>query len=323
MSIKANECWNEIYEWIFPTEPKFKTLTITFKTWVKLMTYCHLVGDYEVTGFGRVVDNKLIDVKILKQTIKSATVDCDTEAMAEFLMSIPKDQRGQWILDWHSHVKMGVFASGTDTANYKEQWEARLKEQFPYIIVNQMGQVYARDYIRPGRETEISFNIEPDVITKEELKEIYETCKADVESLCSYAVTYTSRKDYDYSEYDWSKYYGYSSKEKNNKLSTSHSGKSCTVKKNDITSDYETKGDEWEEQSQQTLFEKLDSIDSSDYSTRYSSNDEDDFCCSCHTYLADAEEYDRGLCDDCWDKMTVTEQYEYLRNKRNKVGYML
>ena len=321
MSIKANECWNEIYEWIFPTEPKFKTLTITYKTWIKLMTYCHLVGDYEVTGFGRVVDNRLIDVKILKQTIKPATVDCDTEAMAEFLMSIPKDQRGQWILDWHSHVKMGVFASGTDTTNYKEQWEARLKEQFPYIIVNQMGQVYARDYIRPSRETEISINIEHDTITKEELKEIYETCKADVESLCSYAVSYSYKKDYDYSEYDWSKYYGYNSKNSNNKLSTSHSGKSCTVKKNDIT-DGEKDYDSYAEPNVSEKQIQL-SYDSSDYSTRYSGYDSDDFCCSCHTYLADADEYDRGLCDDCWDKMTVTEQYEYLRNTKNKEGYTL
>ena len=308
--IEINECWNEILEMVFPSKPNWTELNFTRKAWLKLQCYINLIGDYEITGFGRVVDNTILDVKILKQTVKSSTVDCDVDAMMDFLKAIPKDQTGQWILDWHSHVKMGTFASGTDSANYKEQFEARLRKQFPYIIVNQQGSVYARCYINPNKETEIKVGVIQDDITKEELLELYEECKKDIEENCSkpeYKTTTYSWGD----DYDWGKYYGYNSK---NKLSTSHSGESCCKKHK--KKDTNSEGTHDDRTLKQLI---LDDCDDSDYSTRYSNSDDDDFCISCHTYLADAIEYDRGICDDCWEKLTPSEQMDYINSQKGGV----
>jgi len=184
MAYTVTNCLGVLKELFFPTEPKYKELTFTQEAYAKLMCYIHLIGDYEITGFGRVVDNKIVDVKILRQTVKSATVDCDVDAMNEFLMAIPKDQIGQWILDWHSHVEMGVFASGTDSDNYEEQWKARLNKQYPLIIVNKKQQVYARCYISPSRQTEMNIFIEQEGLTKDRLIEIYNECAADIETFC-------------------------------------------------------------------------------------------------------------------------------------------
>lgn len=310
---EVNNCWNEILEKVFPEKPKWTELTFTRPAWLKLQCYINLIGDYEITGFGRVIDDKIVDIKILKQEVKSATVDCDVDAMMDFLMSIPKDQLGQWTLDWHSHVKMGVFASGTDSANYEKQFEARLRKQFPYIIVNQNDNVYARCYVNPHKETEIKIGIEQTPITKEELLTIYEGCKKDIETLCSKAsyktVTYSSAFD----DYDWGKYYGYNNNE-SNKLSTSHCGKcgSKSKKKEQSSDDTSTYDD-------RTLKQLILGDDDEMYNNAIQKYNSDDFCISCHTYLADAMEYDRGICDDCWEKMTVSEQMDYINSVKGGV----
>lgn len=305
---QVTECWNQILEMVFPAQPKWTELTFTRRAWLELQCYINLVGGYEVTGFGRVVDNQIVDVKILKQTVKPATVDCDVDAMLEFLQAIPKDQIGQWVLDWHSHVKMGVFASGTDSKNYEEQFEARLRNQFPYIIVNQLGDVYSRCYINPRKETEIKISILQEDITKDELLAIYEECKKDVEELCSkpnYSTQSTTWYDYD-SDDAWGRYYGYNNNSFGT-LTTNQKGKSCCNKKKDSKSKEITVGDDDDRTDKQ-----LHLVDS------------DDLCISCGTYLADATEYDRGICDDCWEKMTPTEQMQYIENiKFDKVGYFL
>ena len=314
---EVNECFNQIYELAFPQEPLWTSLTFTKSCWLKLQCYINLIGDYEITGFGRIVDNKIIDVKILKQEVKSATVDCDVDAMMKFLTSIPKEQRGQWTLDWHSHVKMGTFASGTDTSNYKEQFEARLRKQFPFIIVNQLGSVYARCYISPTKETPIEILVDNEEVTKEQLLALYEECKKDVQELCTRPV-YKSSVGFNYGYYGYgvkdTDDYDYSNWTSKDKLSTSHHGKcgSKSSKKKDVKKEKEDTG--YDEYTKQLLLE-----DETTYlSSRYSSYDEDDFCQSCHTYLSDADEYDRGLCDDCWEKLTPNEQYQYLIANRNK-----
>ena len=292
------ECWNDICEMVFPTKPKWTELTFTRPTWLKLQCYINLIGDYEITGFGRIVDNQIVDVKILKQKVKSATVDCDTEAMGEFLLSIPKDQRGQWTLDWHSHVKMGVFASGTDTDNYKEQYEARLRQQFPYIIVNQQGECYSKVYISPYKTTDLVIKVGNEPITRDELLAIYEGCKSDIQQLCSKR-SYKTASSYStgnlYTAWDnddaWGKYYGYNATH----LPTNHAGKSCCKQKKS----------------------PKDIINSPDIPTHDDTIDKsssEDFCISCNTYLADANEFDRGICNDCWDLMSENDRYMYMKN---------
>lgn len=288
------QCWDNIYELVFPTQPKWTSLTFDYRAWLKLQCYINLVGDYEITGFGRVVDNRIIDIKILKQEVKSATVDCDIDSMIDFMRSIPKDQIGQWILDWHSHVKMGVFASGTDTKNYKAQYEARCRNQFPLIIVNQLGDIYSRVYISPSKETSLEIKLDKSPITKEELLTLYESCKKEVEELCS-KKTYTYTKADYYESYDWGKYYNYN-KPDDAKLSTTHHGQ-CGNKKKDQNSDDIITTTTDNDPVNSSIIKKIDS---------------DDYCISCGYYLADNEEYDRGICHDCWEKMTYDERYQYL-----------
>lgn len=251
---KVEECFEYLKELFFPTQPIYKELQFTQKAYAKLMCYINLIGDYEITGFGRVVDNQVVDVKILKQEVKSATVDCDVDAMNEFLMAIPAEQTGQWVLDWHSHVDMAASPSGTDKNNYEEQWEARLKNQFPYLIINKKQQYYARCYINKGRETEIKISLAQEGLTQEELQELYAECKADIEKYCTKFeyVTYTNN------------YYGWNNKKK--------------------------------EEEKEVI----------------RSTDVDDYCFSCGHYLRNSDEYDRHLCNRCWNKMSASEQRQWM-----------
>ena len=288
MAYKVTECIDFIKELFFPTEPEYKELTFTREAYAKLMCYINLIGDYEITGFGRVVDNKVVDVKILEQEVKKTTVDCDIDAMNEFLINIPKDQIGQWVLDWHSHVDMGVFASGTDSSNYEEQYKARLNHQFPYLIINKKQNVYCMCYITPSREKEIKVYIEQEGITKDKLEEIYNECKEDIENLCTKQeeklTTYnTYNKNYykqDYDEYDW---YGttYNSYTNNKKKDY----RTCTRNTNTTEDDRKV-------------------ITSTDY---------EDFCYGCGAYLVGTEEWDRHLCDDCWEQMSSIDQQQWMQ----------
>ena len=297
MAYEVSECLGIINEMFFPTEPIYKELTFKREAYAKLMCYINLIGDYEITGFGRVVDNKIVDIKILKQEVKKATVDCDVDAMMEFLTSIPREEMGQWILDWHSHVDMAVFASGTDSSNYKEQYKARLSHQFPYLIINKKQNVYCQCYISPERETEIEMKLESDGLTQERLLEIYEECKEDIQKLCTKSepkVTYYNstmygkQKDYtkDYDEDDWNGYNNYYYSSQNNKKKDS----ACSTKKDDTENDRRV-------------------ITSVDY---------EEFCWGCGEYLVGAEEYDRHLCDECWEQMSSIDKQQWLQGVINE-----
>ena len=295
MSYNITNCLGVIKEMFFPTPPKYTELTFTQEAYAKLMCYIHLIGDYEITGFGRVVDNKIVDIAILEQTVKSAKVDCDTEAMMKFLMSIPEEETGQWVLDWHSHVDMAVFASGTDASNYEEQWKARLHEQFPLIIVNKSQQIYSKCYISPSKATNLTIKIETQGLDKDRLIEIYNECAVNVQNLCKkqeYKITNNYQTSYLGEDY-YQRYYhdddsdGWYKNTNSNFIDlTNHKKKGLAQKK--------------EEAEEKEASEAIDT-------------DVDDYCCSCKSYLLSAEEYDRHICDDCWDLMPIEERLAWLQ----------
>lgn len=265
---KVTNCFELVKEIFLPSKPKWSELTFTKEAYIKLMCYIHLIGEYEITGFGRVIDNKIVDIKILKQEVQQSVVDCDEEAMMEFLMSIPKEERGQWILDWHSHVNMPVFASGTDSTNYEEQYKARMSNQFPLLIVNKKQEYYAKCYVNKFKQTDIEILFEDKDITDEVIKEIYETCQNDIEQLCSKKViTYRQNK------------FGFGT----------------TINQYNNVNYFK--------KNQQTEGEKL--------LEDLKNKNLDDYCISCATYLVDAEEYDRGICNECWAMMSPLEQSRY------------
>lgn len=301
MAYTVTNCLGILKELFFPTEPKYKELTFTQEAYAKLMCYIHLIGDYEITGFGRVVDNKIVDVKILRQTVKSATVDCDVDAMNEFLMAIPKDQIGQWILDWHSHVNMSVFASGTDSNNYEEQWKARLNKQYPLIIVNKSQQVYSRCYISPSRQTEMKIFIEQEGLTKDRLIEIYNECAADIETFCE---KYEKPKTYTtHTSNGQTSMLGYSY---NNKYYSGYD-------------DY----DDWDKGSNyiESTKKKEQKTQEEEEKTLVNSDSSNEYCVSCGHYLLSAEEYDRGVCDECWEMMPFEDRESYLKDLRTQWKY--
>ena len=201
--IEPTDCLDDLLELIYPTEPEYTSMVITPLAWCKILCYINLIGDLEITGFGRcTVENKQLtvhDIKILRQEVKSASVDCDLDSMNEFLLSIPKEERGQWILDWHSHVNMGTFYSGTDTTNYESQWEARLKHQYPVMVVNKKQDITCGCYCNPNKIVSMSYTVMPikGSLTKEQITEIYGQCYNEVAELCSKAkVTYSYTSGY-------------------------------------------------------------------------------------------------------------------------------
>ena len=43
-----------------------------------------------------------------------------------------------------------------------------------------------------------------------------------------------------------------------------------------------------------------------------SKEDNDDVCWSCGQFLWSAQEYDRGICDDCWELMPLEDRSQWL-----------
>lgn len=279
MAYEVTECYDYLKELFYPTPPKYTALTFTAEAWYKLMCFIHLVGDYEITGFGRVIDDKIVDVEILKQTVRSSTVDVDVDEMLRFIMKQPQDQRGQWVLDWHSHVNMGTFVSGTDSTNYSLQYKARLNSQYPYLIVNKHQSCLCECYVNPSKQTKIDLKIIKSTIFEERLKAIYEYCKKQVSELCSkvsYATTtHIQRSIYgiDYKDYD-----DWDNGATSNKIDLSN------VKKNDFQN-----------------------ITNCSKEKERSAKDKN-YCISCEAFLVEPSEYARGICDDCWEQMSFRER---------------
>lgn len=209
--VTLKECKNIIYN-IF-AKPKYDKLSITKKAYIKLMCYINLIGDYEISGFGRIQDGVITDFKILKQEVKSAYVECSDDAVMEFVRSIPTEQLSEWELDWHSHVDMGTTPSGTDWDNYESMSALRGHKQFPAMIVNKKQEFTLINYISESKHDAIDLYITNEDIGKNEINAIYEEAKVDIKNNCTKTIfikdtkpnttTYPTYKDY------YSGYYGY------------------------------------------------------------------------------------------------------------------
>lgn len=203
------ECKNIIYN-IF-AKPKYTKLNITKQAYVKLMCYINLIGDYEISGFGRIQDGIITDFKILRQEVKSAYVECSEDAVMDFVRSIPTEQLSEWELDWHSHVDMPTSPSGTDWDNYESMSALRGHKQFPAMIVNKQQQFTLINYISENKHDSIDLYITDEDIEKAEIDAIYKEAEADIKANCTRPIfikdtkanTVTYPMDY------YSGYYGY------------------------------------------------------------------------------------------------------------------
>lgn len=199
----VTECFNLIKK-IFEV-PVYTELYITSKAWAKLMCFIHLIGEYEISGFGRIQDNietpdglktAITDFDIIKQEVKSAYVESDSQAVMDFIRQVPSDQRNEWTLDWHSHVNMGVTPSGTDWTNYSSMLSARMDKQFPAMIVNKRGEVSIHQIISAGKHPDVRVKIVLEELTEEELSAIYNECKDKIEKFCTKAPAITYKNNW-------------------------------------------------------------------------------------------------------------------------------
>ena len=148
---EVTECYYTIKNMF--AQPAITELYITAQAWTKLMCFIHLVGDYEISGFGRIQTEDIqdgqrsvvTDFDIIKQEVKSAYVESDAQAVMDFLRKIPTEQRNEWTLDWHSHVNMGTFASGVDEGYQKDLVAQLGQDMFEiFLILNKKGEHWQR-----------------------------------------------------------------------------------------------------------------------------------------------------------------------------------
>lgn len=298
------------------TQPTYTDLTITNYAWTKLMAYIHLVGDYEISGFGRIQNNKITDFEIIKQEVKSAYVESDADAVLEFIMSIPADQRTEWTLDWHSHVNMGTSPSTTDWTNYSEMLVARQNKQFPAMIVNKAGNVTAYQIICDNRHTQITVHLDTTPLAEQDIEKLYAECKQNVEQKCRKATTYTTyntertsntisypayRDPYWYADNDedwydkWDQQY-----ERNKKKSESTTEEENEIKPRIKDTDLSY--------AQQLKMEADGYVFDEETGEAYG---EDECCSECGKPLKTETEMDYGVCFNCFQKAMNEEAIAY------------
>jgi len=183
--VKASDAFKDIRNMFIPKVPEISSLVFSELAWVKINCYIRLVGSYEVTGFGKIENGIITDIKIIKQSIKSTLVDSTCEQLMEFIREVGGKEIAKWSLDWHSHVEMGTSPSGTDTTNWREQHEARDGKQFPVMIINKRGSVYCHCYMGDGDSKAIDVKYLTPTFTVDELRAIYDGCAKDVEEKCT------------------------------------------------------------------------------------------------------------------------------------------
>lgn len=259
---KPTECLDLLVTSFFPKKPEWTKLVFTHKAWLKMVTYAHLAGNLEIAGYGRVVGNEVVDVKLIEQEVSQAKVEASAEAEINFVKEIPPEELEQWILDWHSHVDMGAFSSTTDDKNYRQQWECRGKKQFPILIINKRQEYFAQCFVSPYNRPKMQIEINGDnQITEQEYEDLYNQCLEDVlNKVSERKVTYTS------SNWGYTDFY----------------------KKKD------TEKSEREKDSNLNTFEMIA-----------------EECISCKCGLNNSNEFIRGICDDCWERMSWQEKKTY------------
>ena len=263
-TFKPKECLRAIQN-LFAT-PKYTELKIGMKAYIKLMCYCHLAGEQEITGIGRIRNGEIIDFKIPYQEVTGTTADATDENIIDLMREIPIDDIPEWELDWHSHCDMQAFISSTDEDNYELMSMAKGSKQFPILVINKKGDVCCKQFIHAGKVPTITFKLEKSELSNSEIERIYNQCKQEVAervSLKHIPTTYTksynnySKPTYGQGKLNYGESFGYSSK------------------KNELT---DFRDDTAE-----------------DYGYGYGR------CCSCGVELVTANEIENGLCDDCLD----------------------
>lgn len=151
---------------------------------------------YEIGGLGKVTtdgeDFFVSDVEIFKQKVTEAHVDMTAEALADF--QYEKAQKHESLLEykfwWHSHAKMGVFFSGTDTNTIDSSTE------FPWlvsVVTNHLHELTGRvDIYSP---VHMYIDKVPVVIVDDTDEAIVAQCLKDIEEKVTMPILSTFQRD--------------------------------------------------------------------------------------------------------------------------------
>ena len=156
----------------------------------KIFMYTHLV-DTEIAGFGDVeVDKdakeyKITALRMYKQKVTSASVDQDEKSLLEAMEQavLSGDDLTKIKFEWHSHVNMGVFWSGTDDECCKTLVNGS-KTFFLFFVVNKKGELLARaDYLfkMDSHTIQLTNYCIPVVVEEPVDTSLEEVVKADIE----------------------------------------------------------------------------------------------------------------------------------------------
>lgn len=152
-------------------------LTISFKPEALAKMEAYIAGvDSEISGFGKTeydpyTDSIIVlDVMIAPQRVTGVTTTLDRDGLAAWQMDLDKagDSVANWRLWWHSHVNMGVFWSGTDTASINDFDLQRPEDNYMVsIVANKKGEFKCRlDLFAPFRivQDDLPYQVEPATI---------------------------------------------------------------------------------------------------------------------------------------------------------------
>lgn len=190
--IKPTECYKKVmgkYE-----SPEFEELTITSWAYLKLLFIINLVGNHEVSGFGKVQNGKIVDWYIPEQELGTLTANIDEEAMLEMMKDIPAKEMGIYKVDFHSHNNAGCTPSSTDKESYKLQAQNRGYKQFIAMIINKSESIWCK-CVRQGEVfSDVKVTIEPYNLEEETAKELFDECKELVATRCYERHTIVTKK---------------------------------------------------------------------------------------------------------------------------------
>jgi proteasome lid subunit RPN8/RPN11 len=152
-----------------PATLAWPKVVIPRDVWDKMMSYV-LACPVEVNGFGytEIRDGVIYvtDVFILAQTVSAAHAETDPRALDEHLTYMREAgmDPGCMRFQWHSHVNMDAYFSGTDLENINN-WVGNLLVS---VVVNKLGEYSCRldtyrDGIRIGMQVtpEIKHYVDP------------------------------------------------------------------------------------------------------------------------------------------------------------------
>ena len=266
---QATECKNVIRN--FFAKGKYDKLKITKKAFLKVMMFANMAGKYEISGFGRIQDGVITDFKLIKQEIRNAYVEASSDAVMDFIRSVPKEELPEWELDWHSHVDMNAFASDTDVKNYEEMLTLKGGVQFPAMIVNKSGEIELFNFLSEKKMPKIELKMTNEEISAEEFDKLYEEAKAEVEKQCTvYVAPVVQNKLL----------------EKSDKKGKKQNNKQTTIFNQNYNQNASYDEDAW--------------YSYKNYGNGYS-NSGRHYCKSCGLWLDTDEERERGICDDCME----------------------